>query len=56
MLRGTRSVFPDSRLMIAKILLRSGAVEEAKQELRAYLAVPGIENQAIVERWLAEPM
>jgi len=56
MLRGTRSVFPDSRLMIAKILLRSGAVEEAKQELREYLAVPGIENQVIAERLLAEPL
>jgi tetratricopeptide (TPR) repeat protein len=52
-LRQTKREFPDSRLLLAQILLRRGAVEQAKQELQGYLAVPGAEKRQSVERWLA---
>jgi tetratricopeptide (TPR) repeat protein len=54
MLRATESVFPESRLLIAKILLRQGSAEDARKELRDYLAVPGIEKRAVAEQWLAQ--
>jgi tetratricopeptide (TPR) repeat protein len=53
MLRETRQEFPDSRLLLAEILLRLGAVEQAEKELRDYLAVPSAEKRQSVERWLA---
>jgi tetratricopeptide (TPR) repeat protein len=53
MLRQTKREFPDSRLLLAEILLRRGAVEEAENELRGYLNVPGAEKKQNVERWLA---
>src|SRR5262249_17082331 len=52
-LRQTQSEFPDSRLLLAKVLIRQGAVTEAEQELREYLEVPGIEKKERVECWLA---
>jgi tetratricopeptide (TPR) repeat protein len=53
MLRQTKLEFPDSRLLLAEILLRRGAVNEAENELRDYLAAPGAEKKQNVERWLA---
>jgi len=53
MLRQTELEFPDSRLLLAEILLRRGAVSEAQNELREYLKVPGVEKKQKVERWLA---
>jgi predicted Zn-dependent protease len=53
MLRKTTSEFPVSRLLLAQILLGRGAVDEAENELRDYLAVPGAENKQRVENWLA---
>jgi tetratricopeptide (TPR) repeat protein len=53
MLRQTEREFPDSRLLLAQILLRRGALEEAENELRGYLNVPGVEKKQNVERWLA---
>jgi tetratricopeptide (TPR) repeat protein len=53
MLRETKREFPDSRLLLAEILVRAGAVEQAEKELRDYLAVPGAEKRQSVERWLA---
>ncbi len=53
MLRQTELEFPDSRLLLAEILLRRGAVNEAQNELRDYLKVPGVEKKQNVERWLA---
>ncbi len=53
MLRQTKREFPDSRLLLAEILLRRGAIGEAENELRNYLAVPGAEKKQNVERWLA---
>jgi len=55
MLRATKNVFPESRLMIAKILFRQSATEDAKRELQEYLAVPGVEKRAMAEGWLAQP-
>lgn len=52
-LRQTKREFPDSSLLLAQILLRRGAVEDAKHELQVYLAVPGAEKRQSVERWLA---
>jgi hypothetical protein len=52
-LRQTKGEFPDSRLLLAEILLGRGAINEAKSELRDYLAVPGAEKKQNVERWLA---
>ncbi len=53
MLRETKREFPDSRLLLAEILIRRGAVDEAENELRDYLTVPGVEKKQNVERWLA---
>ncbi len=53
MLRETKREFPDSRLLLAEILIRRGAVYEAENELRDYLTVPGVEKKQNVERWLA---
>lgn len=53
MLRQTKREFPDSSLLLAEILLRRGAVDEAENELRDYLALPGGEKKQNVERWLA---
>jgi tetratricopeptide (TPR) repeat protein len=53
MLRQTKHEFSDSRLLLAEILLRRGAINEAENELRDYLAVPGAEKKQNVERWLA---
>lgn len=54
LLRESKSEFPDSRLVLAEILLRRGAVEEGQRELQEYLAMPGNEKKAEVERWLAQ--
>jgi tetratricopeptide (TPR) repeat protein len=53
MLRQTKREFPDSGLLLTEILLRRGAISEAENELRDYLAVPGAEKKQNVERWLA---
>jgi len=53
MLRQTEDEFPDARLLLAQVLLRQGAVNEAKNELRNYLNVPGAEKKQKVECWLA---
>jgi len=52
-LRQTKGEFPDSRLLLAEILLRRGAKDEAENELRDYLTVPGAEKKQNVEPWLA---
>ena len=52
-LRQTQDKFPDARLLLAQVLLRQGAVNEAKNELRNYLNVPGVEKKQKVECWLA---
>ena len=53
MLRQTQGEFPDARLLLAQVLVRQGAVNEAKNELRNYLNVPGAEKKQKVECWLA---
>jgi len=53
LLRQTRLAFPDARLLLAQIMLRHSAVEEAEKELRDYLALPDAPKREIVERWLA---
>jgi Tfp pilus assembly protein PilF len=40
LLRRTSAQFPNARLILAKVLLKRGAVEEAETEMRAYLEVP----------------
>jgi tetratricopeptide (TPR) repeat protein len=53
LLRQTEVQFPDARLLLAQIMLRQGVVNEAKNELRNYLKVPGAEKKQAVECWLA---
>jgi tetratricopeptide (TPR) repeat protein len=53
MLRQTEGEFPDARLLLAQVLLRQGAANEATKELRNYLNVPGVEKKQRVECWLA---
>ena len=53
MLRQTEEDFPDARLLLAQVLLRQGAENEAKAELRNYLNLPGVEKKRRVECWLA---
>ena len=54
MLRASKNDFPESRLLLAKIAIRRGDVDEAKRELHDYLAVPGVEKRTAVERWLGQ--
>jgi tetratricopeptide (TPR) repeat protein len=53
LLRQSKQVFPDSYLLLADMLARQGEIEEAQNELREYLALPGVEKKENVERWLA---
>jgi tetratricopeptide (TPR) repeat protein len=53
MLRLTRDEFPDARLLLAEILVRSGDTEAAEGELREYLKIPGAEKKQRVECWVA---
>lgn len=53
LLRRTEVGYPDARLLLAQILLRQGAANEAKNELHEYLKVPGVEKKEKVECWLA---
>ena len=53
MLRQIKSEFPDAYLLLAKILVGRGNVEEGKKELRDYLLLPDAEKRQNVERWLA---
>ena len=53
LLHQSEFAFPDARLLLAQILLRRSALEEAKQELRGYLALPDAPKRQNVERWLA---
>jgi tetratricopeptide (TPR) repeat protein len=53
MLRQTKNEFPDARLLLAEILLRRGAVDQAENELRDYLQIPGVEKKQKVQCWLA---
>jgi tetratricopeptide (TPR) repeat protein len=53
LLRQTEVEFPDARLLLAQILLRQGAVNEAAKQLHEYLRVPGVEKKQKVECWLA---
>jgi len=53
LLRQTEAQFPDARLLLAQILIRQGAVNEAENELHEYLRVPGVEKKQKVECWLA---
>ena len=53
LLRENEVEFPDARLLLTQILIRQGAVNEAKNELREYLKVPGVEKKQKVECWLA---
>ena len=53
MLRQTQDKFPDARLLVAQVLLRQGDVDQAKNELRNYLQLPGAEKKQKVECWLA---
>jgi tetratricopeptide (TPR) repeat protein len=53
MLHQTENEFPDSRLLLAQILLGQGAVTEAQNELREYLKMPDAEKKQRVECWLA---
>ena len=53
LLRQTKIEFPDARLLLAQILLRRGAVAQAEEELRGYLALADAPKRQNVERWLA---
>lgn len=53
LLRQTEDEFPDARLLLAQILLRQGAPNEAKNELRDYLRAPDVEKKQRVECWLS---
>jgi tetratricopeptide (TPR) repeat protein len=53
LLRQTKPEFPDALLLLAQILLRRGAVGEAEEELRGYLALTDAPKRQNVERWLA---
>lgn len=53
LLRQTEAEFPDARLLLAQILLRQDAANEAKNELHEYLKVPGVGKKQKIECWLA---
>jgi Flp pilus assembly protein TadD len=52
LLHQTTSEYPDSRLLLAMVLVRLGSVEEAKAELQEYLKAPEPGKKQNVERWL----
>ncbi len=52
-LRKAVEAYPKARLIIAQVLLRQGAIEEAVLELRAYLASGHPEKRQEVQSWLA---
>jgi tetratricopeptide (TPR) repeat protein len=53
LLRQTEVALPDARLLLAQILLRQGALDEAEKELHEYLKLPGVEKKQQVGCWLA---
>jgi len=53
LLRQTTAEYPDSRLVLALLLVRQGASDEAQNELREYLKAPDPGKRQRVECWLA---
>jgi type IV pilus assembly protein PilF len=54
MLRQGGKQVPNARLVLAKVLVRRGATEEAKTELKAYLETPNASGKDEVQCWLAK--
>jgi len=52
-LRQSVSQFPNARLMLARVLVRQGAIDEAASELREYLKSPHPDKKQLAEYWLA---
>jgi tetratricopeptide (TPR) repeat protein len=46
--------FPKARLTAARILLQSGKVSKAAEELQTYLSLPDADERDAVEHWLAQ--
>lgn len=53
LLRQAASEFPNARLVLASVLLKQGAADQAIAELRSYLKSPQAEKKQEVECWLA---
>jgi predicted Zn-dependent protease len=53
-LNASATEFPKARLTAARILLQSGKVKNAAEELQAYLSLPDAAERETVERWLAQ--
>lgn len=53
-LRQSSSQIPDARLVLARVLYRMGALEEATAELHAYLEVRDATGKDQAESWLRE--
>ena len=51
-LRLSGAQIPNARLVLADVLYRKGALQEAAAELRAYLEVPGAPEKQQVQSWL----
>jgi tetratricopeptide (TPR) repeat protein len=54
LLKQSSAEVPNARLVLAHALIRRGAKEEAKEELRAYLATPGAPGKDDVRKWVEE--
>jgi Tfp pilus assembly protein PilF len=52
LLRQSSKQFPNARLVLARSLMKRGAVEEATAELHAYLQVPDAPGKDEVQHWL----
>ena len=54
LLRQSSSQIPEARLILARVFIKRGAVDEAEAELRAYLESPNASGKADVRCWLSE--
>jgi thioredoxin-like negative regulator of GroEL len=52
LLRQSSKQVPNALLVLANVLMKRGAVEEATGELQAYLQVPNASGKDGVQHWL----
>jgi len=53
LLRQSSTQIPTARLILARVLIKRGAIDDAEAELHAYLVMPNASGKDEVRRWLA---
>jgi Tfp pilus assembly protein PilF len=54
LLRQSSTLIPNARLVLARVLLKRGAMDEAGAELQAYLETPNAPGKDEVQKWLEQ--